>query len=413
MSKQKRVTLAPSYFEKFSCIGPQCEDTCCQGWKVSIDHKTYKKYKNLTDKKVSERIKTHIKRVRSNANEQNYAVIVMNEENMCPFLNENKLCEIQYHYGEGYLSNVCSMYPRAMNMVDTTIEKSLTLSCPEVARLALLNPDGIEFNEGLEEMENRVLISNQLKTDNISHPTLKYLWDFRIFIIELLQNRSYKLEDRLIILGIFLDKAQQSIDEKRYDDLPQLIASYRNLVESGMLRESLKEIPTSYEIQLQLSKYLVDLRVSLGVNQPVYLQCVQETLEGIQFADNKSISELSQSYQEAFQMYYVPFMTSHEYILENYLVHYVFRYLFPLGSDPERLYDEYVRLVLHFAMIKLHLIGMAGFHKQIFGLDHVIRAIYSFGRVVEHAPLYLIRLTEMLHKRDQTSLAHMAILIKN
>src|ERR1035438_6632799 len=37
-SLMPKVTLVrPEYAEKFHCIGPACEDSCCVGWRVEID----------------------------------------------------------------------------------------------------------------------------------------------------------------------------------------------------------------------------------------------------------------------------------------------------------------------------------------------------------------------------------------
>ena len=37
----------PNYFKDFNCIADKCEDTCCAGWGIVIDDKSYEKYMNL------------------------------------------------------------------------------------------------------------------------------------------------------------------------------------------------------------------------------------------------------------------------------------------------------------------------------------------------------------------------------
>ena len=37
----------PDYYEKFSCIAGACEDTCCAGWEIDIDDKSYEYYKTV------------------------------------------------------------------------------------------------------------------------------------------------------------------------------------------------------------------------------------------------------------------------------------------------------------------------------------------------------------------------------
>jgi len=69
-------------------------------------------------------------------------------------------------------------------------------------------------------------------------------------------------------------------------------------------------------------------------------------------------------------------------------------------------------LVIHYALIKMHLIGMAAFHKGLTD-ELVIRLIYSFSRVIEHNPIYLNRIFRLLSQSGLNNMAYMAILIRN
>ncbi|WHY19071.1 flagellin lysine-N-methylase [Paenibacillus sp. G2S3] len=413
MIEKKRIVLVPEYLEKFSCIGSDCEDTCCVGWRVDIDQKTYKKYKNVNDREMKPLLNKHINRNRSNPTKTNYAKIVMNSDAACPLLNEDKLCSIQKTLGEDYLSNVCSTYPRITNLVNESLEKSAVLSCPETARLVLLNPNGIQFNEIEESINVRNIIIQQIDTERemSMHKINGYFWDLRIFTIQVLQNRNYSMAHRLIILGMFYQKVQGYLLEGRLNEIPQQIFSYSSLIKDGSFREGLADISTSTTIQMQLLKALVDIRVSQGVSER-YMECLSEVLEGIQYSEASTVEKIIERYQLAHSEYYAPFMTPNEYILENYLVNYVFKNLFPSTNNAD-IFDSYILLVVHYSLIKLHLIGMAGYHKEDFGVDHVIKLIQSFAKTVEHNPLYLREVIELLKKNDYSSMAYMAILINN
>lgn len=414
MIEKKRVVLVPEYLEKFSCIGSDCEDTCCVGWRVDIDQKTYKKYKNVSDREMKPLLNKHIKRRRSNASEINYAKIVMDSNSACPLLNEDKLCSIQKTLGEDYLSNVCSTYPRTTNQVNETLEKSATLSCPEVARLVLLNPNGIQFNEIEESINVRNFMNKKINTNRemSSKKIDGYFWNLRIFTIQVLQNRSYSIAHRLIILGMFYQKIQGYHLEGRLDDIPQQIYSYSSLIEDGSFQDALAGITTSTSIQMQLLKELTDIRMNTGVQSFRYVECFGELLEGIQYTNDSTVEEITKRYQLAYSEYYAPFMTPNEYILENYLVNYVYKNLFPSTNNTD-IFDSYILLVVHYSLIKLHLIGMAGHHKKDFGVNHVIKLVQSFAKTVEHDSLYLDRVIELLKRNEYTSMAYMAILINN
>lgn len=407
-----RPMLVPAFMQQFSCIGSACEDTCCAGWQVAIDQATYKKY-NKVHSEIKPLLDKHVKRNRANKGSADYAKIALTPDMSCPMLNEEKLCSIQLKLGEEYLSNVCMTYPRISNIVNGVLEKSATMSCPEAARLALLNPDGIEFNETEEEINVRNAISQRLDTTAAHGEQLdQYFWEFRIFSIQILQNRKYSLAERLIILGLFFQKVEQYIQESRLQEIPQLIASYTALAEGEGISDILNDIPSLSSIQMELLKNLVDQRVSRGLHNQRYIGCLSEFMYGIEYKKGSSVEEISARYQAAYNDYYQPFMSKHEYVLENYLVNYIYIRLFPLVRS-KQVFEEYIMMVIHYAMIKMHLIGMAGFHKENFNLDHVIKLIQSFSKTIEHNSLYLREVRELLRKNEYNSMAYMAILIKN
>lgn len=89
-------------------------------------------------------------------------------------------------------------------------------------------------------------------------------------------------------------------------------------------------------------------------------------------------------------------MKEHEYILENHLVNHVYKDMLPFG-DFLTVYDEYIMMVIHYALITMHLIGLAGFHKGM-NVELAIKLIQSFAKMVEHNKLYLKEAHDLLLK---------------
>lgn len=413
--KRKVIALVPDYMQNFSCIASKCEDNCCSAnWDVMVDRFTYKKYNSIKDGKFKQLFDIYVKRNRQNPSDERYARIEFKKGKGCPFLSDDKLCTIQLAMGEESLSQVCAVYPRIINQINNKrIEMSTNMSCPQAARLALLKPKGIRFVENEESFDTRWHLFKVLDTESeqaASKPE-RYFDKLRDFTIEVLQNRSYNLADRLIIIGMFYRKAQEYVDSNRAEEIPQLIGYYTDLVRQESMGESLTKIQTQYTIQIQLLKQLADVHAMEGVSNSRYLECYSEFMRGIKYKDGADIEGITERYIKAYQKYYRPFMDQHEYILENYLVNYVFKNLFPFRIG-KSLFDEYVMLVIHYALIKMHLIGMAGFHKGL-DLDIVIRLVQAFSKIAEHIPTYLDAIIKGLHEMEYASMAHMAILIKN
>ncbi|MGX1901505.1 flagellin lysine-N-methylase [Thermolongibacillus altinsuensis] len=412
--KKQEMALYPEYLKLFSCIGSECEDTCCAGWRVDIDKATYKKYKKVKDRTLVAQIDRNISRNRSNPKDHNYAHIKMDSEGKCLFLTEDRLCSIQLRLGEEFLCDTCYIYPRSYHLVNGVIEKSATLSCPEITRLALLNEKGIEFEQSIELLPKRLHIGQIIDTHSpiLANDLKRYFWELRAFSIEIVQNRSYSIAERLIFLGLFLNNVQKAVDDEQIDQVPNVISKYRNIMlDLEHMKSSFSNIPTNYVIQLKMCKELVDYRFGQGVvTSKRYLECLAQTLQGLEYVEGATIEQLIENYKDAYHRYYLPFIIKHEYILENYLVDYMFKNLFPVGK--QNVFDDYVMLVIHYAMIKLHLIGMARFHRGL-NKELVLKLIQSFTKVVDHNSLYLSRVYELLKKNEFTTISYMAILINN
>lgn len=408
----RRIALVPQYMHDFKCIGSECPDTCCAGWRVDIDRDTYKKYRNCPNPELKNLLTKKVTRNRSNSSDMTYAKIKL-ENNLCPFLGEDKLCEIQKELGEAYLSYVCATYPRTANNVNGTMEVAATPSCPEVARLALLNPHKMEFDETWHE-DGRIKPKRVINTHAVtaSNSPIRYFWELRIFSIGLLQNRDYELWERLIILGLFYKKVQEYVDQKRNNEIVSLIASYMNLISRMAHKTYIQNLPHRDEVQFKLLWELAQQRLVRGISNAIYLQRFKEFLQGMGLIGEVKKEQAIEKYQEVYTSYYQPYMKNREYILENYLVNYVFKNLFPFGNEAG-LFDDYVMLVIHYALIKMHLIGLAGFYKEEFNEEHILSLIWSFSRVVEHNPAYLRSIHDLLRANGFTTLAYMAILVKN
>lgn len=339
----------------------------------------------------------------------------MDENGCCPFLQEDKLCSIHKKLGGEYLSKVCMTYPRVTNIINGIYEKSVMLSCPETARLVLLNSNIMEFDEIEEQEEIQHNILYKINTNSIQNANnvKRYFWPLRIFSISLLQNRNYSLTDRLIILGLFMKKVQEYLDSNRVHEIPTLIEEYNISIENRKLKELLSDIPTNLTIQMELMKEFNDQRFSIVISPNIqsYVKCVAEFLKGIKYTDDAKVEDIGERYKEGYLNYYEPFMREHEYIFENLLVNYVFKKIFPISSKGE-VFDDYMKLAIHYSLIKMLLIGMATYNKK---LDEalIVRLVYSFSRAIEHNNIFFDNTFELFKENGYNTMAYMAILIKN
>ncbi|AFS77328.1 flagellin lysine-N-methylase FliB [Gottschalkia acidurici 9a] len=413
MSYKKRNVLQPEYMKSFSCIGQECEDSCCIGWRVDLDKETYLKYKKVQDKDLKSIFDKMVNRKHNEKNDISHGKIRMKSDGKCPFLDEQSLCYIHSKLGEDYLSNTCALYPRYLNKVDGKFERSSTVSCPEIARLVLLNLDGIGFEQIEEDADIRIKIHNVFDTEGhlyLNRPQ-RYFWEIRLFGLSLLQNRDYNLGERLIILGMVYKKLEELSTSNLSKDIPDFLTKMNEIIESGSLKKELEKIPTNTQIQMRLAKELTDRKVVQGIMSNRYLECLKETLLGIGYIEGEDLKKVIQKYDENYSKYLASYLEEKEYILENYLVNEYFKELMPFGSY-KSIWDSYIFLCVLYSMVKLHLIGMAGYNDGL-NDDITIKLIQSFSKVVLHNSAYIQGIIKLLKDNGYDSLAYMSILVKN
>lgn len=390
--------LIPEYFQSFKCIGGECEDTCCRGWNVDIDKKSYQKYKKVMHPDLKNILKENMKRNRKSANDLTYASFKMGSNGICNMADENGLCTIQSVLGEESLCKTCAIYPRSFNMVDGTLEKSLDFSCPEAARLGLLNSKGIDFLE-IEDFTNENIEVFSTKENSI-------FWPLRIFTIEIMQTQIYSIEARLILLGLFLDKIQH-LEKKTLENVLLEIENYKIRLNNAEYMKRLDNIQSNDMISLVIMSNVLEINSELGISNARYRLIVADVIKGLDLGSNIQKTKLRKNYAK--ENYYDEYIKEKAYIFENYIVNYIFKNLFPYnGLD---FMESYAKLVIDFAMIKLYLHGLAIVNER---LDDVITiaCIQSYVKSNMHNKYFKNRVINALKENEMYSYNHLYALIQ-
>jgi len=135
------------YMRDFQCIGPECPETCCSGWKVEVDKHHFKKIKkHLTSSPEGKKqFNRSLKRTRAVQGDDGYAVIATDKNKSCVFLDEDRLCSLHRQFGETTLPNTCASYPRSMIARGERLEVYGVMSCPVVAEAVLLSENPFDL----------------------------------------------------------------------------------------------------------------------------------------------------------------------------------------------------------------------------------------------------------------------------
>ncbi len=259
------------------------------GWIVNIDKNTYDAYQRCEDPDLGPRLRELVTINPASASDDNHASIALSGPG-CPFLTGG-LCGIQKNLGEQYLSIMCSRFPRAMNMVDDVLQRSLDLSCPEAARIMLLDPNPMQFDE--EEgpaRDPRLGHLSVLRTsDADSGKPYRHFREIRAFAIWLLQYRAYPLWKRLVILGSLCDQLHEMAAASSDSQAPEVLKTYRDAVERDRFGEALKTHHPQPAEQLELVLELIVGRISSDFTAPRLLACYQKFMQAMDWTAESSM----------------------------------------------------------------------------------------------------------------------------
>lgn len=196
----------PSYFSGFSCLGGECEDTCCRNWEVKLDREHFDLLESVMSEDDVEKsmFEQYIHLNESSiSSDHDYAFIRMGVDGYCTMLDDNGLCSIHAKYGITVLGNVCTMFPRVISRCGDTVELSGALSCPEVVRNCIDDKTPLKLKRfktsDLPLSKNYPVQRELLELDDDAYSENFNL--VRENIMHVMANEELELETRLYVMA--------------------------------------------------------------------------------------------------------------------------------------------------------------------------------------------------------------------
>ena len=403
----------PRCFDQFRCIGAECEDTCCNGWGILVDSATWEKYQSPIDFRIAGKPLSSLVEINpASSSSIDYAKMRL-EGTGCPALSEG-LCSIQGALGESYIPDLCSTYPRVLNLTGPVVERSLHLSCPAAARLVLSDPEAMVLIERMEEAPPHRPGSLSV----VAGAEDERLNQVRTLMIEVIGERSHPLWQRIVSLEL----AVEEIAGADTTSAVRIMEDHVNRLRQGLFQDIFASRQTAPAFQLETVLELIVGRLRADYTSPRFLECYGEFMRGLAWTNESTMEELAERYQQASEDYFQPFVHRHEHVFENFLVGYVFRTLFPyrrklpnqtLAIDPgrESMKNAFLLLTAHYAIIRTVLIGMAALHKDNLDIGHAIKLVQSYSKAFLHSSSFETAAIEFLRTNPECSAHGVAALV--
>lgn len=355
----------PNYYKDFKCIAGACTDTCCAGWQVDVDDRSFQYYKKIQGP-FGERLRSVMREGKNGAEGQ----FEIRPDGRCPFLNDENLCDLYTELGEDALCVTCEQYPRYTCEFGSLRETGIALSCLTAAELILRKDENPGFTESEDE-------ESFFGLNNIDGTLFLKLTKARKTAFSIVHNQTLTIDERMAVLLLFGDELQKNI--KKPDKIKEIVDKYdlENGVSDGKpfakllqrnekgAKSAGKTVKTYRKIWLFYMKQVIIKR-----EWPKLCKTVNEMLY------NENIFEKTAEFKECNKEW--------EYEYENILAYFIFRYFLKAVFD-YRILTKVKMAVISTIMIRQCDIGAWLEKNKELSFEDRTWIAHLYSREVEHS----------------------------
>ena len=370
------IYTRPDYFHEFKCIADKCPDTCCAGWQIVIDDVSLEKYKNLKG--------DYIWKVMACVDWEE-GCFRQDNEKRCAFLNADNLCDLYKNAGEESLCKTCREYPRHTEEFEGVREVTLSVSCPVVARLLMERMTPVNF------VTEEVAEEETLEFGDFDPFLYSIIEDARAAMIEILQNRTLPMRERImLVLGMAHDM-QRRINHRELFACNQVIEKYKREKSKEYVREylGLKNMEDEQALTLEVFPLIYKLEL-LREEWDALLHKSQDMLF---FSMKENFGQLKQE----FDLWKAENLET-EIHLEQIMVYFLYTY-FPGSVYDGQLFAKAQMAVYCTWMIELLWMAKWLMNGKKLDLEEMTELLYRFSREIEHSDENLEKLDTMMRKK--------------
>ncbi|WP_299795271.1 flagellin lysine-N-methylase [uncultured Shewanella sp.] len=385
--------VTPKYVSNFSCIGPDCEDSCCIGWNIYIDKKSYKK--TMAHPKLKGLAKSAMKKIKRS--DAQWAMIRTDAKGACLFLDSKKLCKIHSLAGEETLGETCRTFPRTSHIRESDKYETLSLSCPEAARLILFGSDAFIF----ERKQSGLRLTPQSSPDWLSKT-----YDYSI---ELLLSEQLNWQQALLSIGFLINSADKVwLKEAPSSALDSRFEQLSLLVEQGVLQEQYQSLPYVCEHQMQAFASIHGMVIDAhprrdGERFGIIDDAITEVLDEDRVLD---IDRINRAWNDIA----APALEEHGDIFKRYLLYYMYHEYFPSTLD-DKPQSAFRLIALDCFMMRCYLAVIASKNNGLSESD-IVLCFQVYHVVRQHQSTFIKGATDIMEKFSFSNVAGIISLLK-
>jgi lysine-N-methylase len=359
--KEVHDYLMPEYFPEFACKMGECRAACCVGWPItfSVDD-----FFRLTSSECSPELRRRMDRgirLELAPTPERYAQIAPRYDGQCPMRLSDGRCAVHAELGEDKLATVCRLYPRGIR-AQGGYECSCANSCEAVLELMFKRDAPLRFITRKMSFDIPNVPMRTVFFDTMGHEQRIRLW-----LIGIIQERTLPLPQRIILLGLALERLEQVLNDKDEGRLTALIGQRWQVTLPAF------DITQRHlEFGLDKARALVAL---LDARSDGLRQYGQEALDYFEQGERPL-----EKYMVA-RIRFENSLPKWEIWFEHVLVNHMFFEQFPFQDRPDSMWDEFVAISAVYALLRFLSIGYLAQRECETGLVDMVASAF---RLIDH-----------------------------
>ena len=207
----KETFLSPDYYPSFSCKGPDCRHTCCNGLTINMSQQEYFKLVGLScSEELRQGLDLAIKPL-SNPDPYKYAELCHDFFGNCRMLMDNGWCRLQYECGEDVMTYACRYFPRSPRL-NIYPRVSCSCGCEKTIEILMDSKEKIGTTTGEYSFD---LAGEEKKSEAYTKDELEKVQNG---LFDILQKEDTDIDNKITDIKAILENAKSQSSKANNED---------------------------------------------------------------------------------------------------------------------------------------------------------------------------------------------------
>jgi hypothetical protein len=248
--------------------------------------------------------------------------------------------------------------------------------------------------------EDPVTIHPNIST---SSPYARWIVEIKLHLIKMVQNQSLKLDERLIMMALFINEFDRPQAEPKPDEyLYKLMVRYEHFLSDPQAFNAIvAAIEPNYQYQFDMIRSIIEMRVHHSLLPPKQKNMIMDSYKSYGLTDeyepkaalDKYILNLEKSLQPTWAH-----ATKATY--KNYLSNFIFGHV---NATENTLLELYLKLAINFACIRFFINAFSG--DGVPDRDYLVNVLVQYSKLIDHDPAFINKLMATMSEKKLNNIA--------